>query len=124
MLNLDTHILLATAENSLHPAERAALTRERRQGISAIVLWEVEILYRTERIPYGLDDDRLAGMVDSVTIWPISVEVGLALRRLDFHADPADELIAATSLAHHVPLLTRDRRLRQSRLLRRLGLIV
>jgi predicted nucleic acid-binding protein len=39
-----------------------------------------------------------------------------ALRRLDLEANPANELIAATSLAHGVPLLTRDRRIRQSRL--------
>ncbi|HEY7838420.1 MAG TPA: hypothetical protein VIC54_07465 [Terriglobales bacterium] len=41
------------------------------------------------------------------------------MRRLDFKADPAAEIIAATSLAHRVPLLTRDSRLRGSALLRR-----
>jgi len=29
--------------------------------------------------------------------------------RLDFRGDPADETIAATSLVHNVPLVTRDR---------------
>ncbi len=29
--------------------------------------------------------------------------------RLDFRADPADEIIAATGLVHDVPLLIRDR---------------
>jgi PIN domain nuclease of toxin-antitoxin system len=38
-----------------------------------------------------------------------------AIRSLDFDSDPADELIAATSLVHNVPLLTRDRRLRRSK---------
>jgi len=35
--------------------------------------------------------------------------------RLDVQSDPADELIAATSLVHNVPLVTRDRTLRRSR---------
>jgi PIN domain nuclease of toxin-antitoxin system len=37
-----------------------------------------------------------------------------AIDDLDFNSDPADELIAATSLAHDVQLLTRDRKLRKS----------
>jgi PIN domain nuclease of toxin-antitoxin system len=36
---------------------------------------------------------------------------------MDFKGDPADELIAATSVVHSVPLLTRDRRIRRSRML-------
>ena len=36
--------------------------------------------------------------------------------RLDFVGVPADELIAATSIVHEVPLLTRDGRIRRSRL--------
>jgi predicted nucleic acid-binding protein len=31
-------------------------------------------------------------------------------------SDPADELIAATSVVHNVPLVTRDPRLRSSRM--------
>ncbi|NIP59832.1 MAG: type II toxin-antitoxin system VapC family toxin, partial [Gemmatimonadetes bacterium] len=34
---------------------------------------------------------------------------------LDFEGDPADELIAATSVVHGVPLLTRDRQIRSSK---------
>jgi PIN domain nuclease of toxin-antitoxin system len=40
------------------------------------------------------------------------------LRTLDFRSDPADEIIAATSLAHNVPLVTRDARVRASKLVR------
>lgn len=36
------------------------------------------------------------------------------MRQLDFSSDPADELIAATSIAHNVPLLTRDTRMLKS----------
>jgi PIN domain nuclease of toxin-antitoxin system len=35
--------------------------------------------------------------------------------RLDIQGDPADELIAATSAIHNVPLVTRDRALLKSK---------
>jgi PIN domain nuclease of toxin-antitoxin system len=35
---------------------------------------------------------------------------------LDFKSDPADELIAATSVVERIPLLTRDKRIRKSKL--------
>jgi PIN domain nuclease of toxin-antitoxin system len=34
---------------------------------------------------------------------------------LDFRGDPADEIIAATSVVHRAPLLTRDRQIRRSK---------
>jgi PIN domain nuclease of toxin-antitoxin system len=47
---------------------------------------------------------------------PLTLPVVRALRRLDFRSDPADEIIAATSLAHNRPLLTRDRKLLKSKI--------
>jgi PIN domain nuclease of toxin-antitoxin system len=41
--------------------------------------------------------------------------VAHASTRLDVNGDPADEIIAATSLLHSVPLLTRDRVLLKSK---------
>lgn len=35
---------------------------------------------------------------------------------LDFASDPADELIAATSIVHRIPLVTRDKKIRRSKL--------
>jgi PIN domain nuclease of toxin-antitoxin system len=45
-----------------------------------------------------------------------TVDVCPAIRGLDFRGDPADGIIGATSLVHHVPLVTRDERIRRSRL--------
>jgi len=48
--------------------------------------------------------------ISGIVLWEI------AKVRLDVRVDPADELIAATSLVHHLPLVTRDRKLRKSAL--------
>jgi PIN domain nuclease of toxin-antitoxin system len=49
-------------------------------------------------------------------MWPLELEIAVTSTRLDFAGDPADELIAATSVVHRVPLLTRDRRIRRSKI--------
>jgi PIN domain nuclease of toxin-antitoxin system len=117
MLNLDTHILIHAVSNLLTNAERQLLAAEE-WGISDIVLWEIEMLYERGRIGFGLDHPPLIESLRRVKIWPISPEVCLALRALDFHSNPADEIIAATSLAYDIPLVTRDARIRKSKLVR------
>ena len=116
MLNLDTHILIHALDGSLTQREKRVLKGDVEWGISAIVLWEIEKLYAKGRIRFGLDTPVLAGALAHVHVWPISSEVCLNLRRLDFTSDPADELIAATSLTYSVPLVTRDRRIRTTSL--------
>lgn len=123
MLNLDTHILLSAADETLDRSESSLLRRMPEWRISAIVLWEIELLRRGKRIAYGLDSPLLAALLERIPIWPLDAQVCLALRDLDFRSDPADEIIAATTLAHRVPLVTRDARLRGSKLLRRRGLL-
>jgi PIN domain nuclease of toxin-antitoxin system len=48
-------------------------------------------------------------------VWPTDLEVSLTSTQLDFRGDPADELIAATSLVHRVPLVTPNRKIRASK---------
>ena len=114
MLNLDTHILLHALGGGLSSAENRALA-DQPWGISAIVLWEIAKLAQLNRILVSLESPRLLEMVRRVHIWPIDLAVCQAIAMLDFKSDPADELIAATSVAHQVPLLTRDRRIRASK---------
>ena len=121
MLNLDTHILLHATAGSLTRREMRLLKGDADWGISAIVLWEIEKLYAKGRIRFGLDAPEVAGAVSHLHVWPISPEVCLNLRRLDFASDPADELIAATSLTYSVPLVTRDRKIRTTSLFPCLG---
>jgi PIN domain nuclease of toxin-antitoxin system len=115
MLNLDTHVLLHALAGSLRPPEEALLVREP-WSISAIVLWEVAKLVQLGRIEVDLDDPELTRALSRLHVWPLDLEVCRAIRSLDVAGDPADEIIAATSLVHQVPLMTRDRNLRRSKI--------
>jgi PIN domain nuclease of toxin-antitoxin system len=85
-------------------------------SISAIVLWELAKLAQLGRIDLDLDDPEIVRILSSLHVWPIDLVVSRQSTRLDFAGDPADELIAAASVVHNVPLLTRDRRIRGSTL--------
>lgn len=113
MLNLDTHILVFALSGKLKPKERALLSTNV-WGISAIVLWELSKLVQLGRVRLDLDDAEVARVLSLLQVWPIDLAVARASTRLDFEGDPADELIAATSIVHKVPLLTRDRSIRRS----------
>jgi PIN domain nuclease of toxin-antitoxin system len=79
------------------------------------VLWEIAKLAQLGRIEIDLDRAELERTLERIHIWPLTLDICRTIRRLDFRGDPADELIAATSLVHNVPLLTRDRKLLRSR---------
>ena len=114
MLNLDTHVLLHALAGSLTARERRLLSGDS-WSISAIVLWEIAKLAELGRIEIDLDDADLTRLLSRIHTWPITLEICRELRRLDVRSDPADELIAATSVVHRVPLVTRDRKLSRSR---------
>jgi PIN domain nuclease of toxin-antitoxin system len=114
MLNLDTHILLYALAGGLTPQERALLAGDE-WSISGIVIWEIAKLTELRRIEADLDDSELTRLLSSIRVWPITLDVGRAMLKLDFASDPADELIAATSIVHRIPLLTRDSRIRKSK---------
>lgn len=115
MLNLDTHILLHALSGGLTPREKRLLESQP-WSISAIVLWEIAKLAQLGRIEVDLEDSAFVQAVSKVHVWPITLSVCRAIEALDFHGDPADELIAATSLVHDVPLVTRDKQLLKSQL--------
>jgi PIN domain nuclease of toxin-antitoxin system len=114
MLNLDTHILLYALAGTLKPRERTLLAGQR-WSISGIVFWEIAKLAQLGRIDIALDDPEVVRALARLHDWPISREIALASTQLDVQGDPADEMIAATSVIHNVPLLTRDRALLMSK---------
>lgn len=122
---LDTHMWVwwLTAGSPLSRAERDALDAQadrRELFLSAISLWEVQVLYAKRRselpLPFAewlsrAADDRV------ISVLPLGVDVVFALDALpaSFHGDPADRLIVATSRAHAMPLATHDAAIRRSR---------
>ena len=115
MLNLDTHILINALAGDLTPGERKLLGSHR-WSISAIVLWELAKLAQLGRITLDLEDRDVTSVLAGIQVWPLDLAVARASTRLDFRGDPADEIIAATSLVHEIPLVTRDRQIRRSKL--------
>ena len=112
-----------TPGSPLSSAERTALdaTAARRElFLSAISLWEAQVLHQKRRLQLPLPfPEWLLRATDErmISVLPLSVEVVLALDGLpaSFHGDPADRLIVATARAYAMPLATRDRAIRRSR---------
>ncbi len=115
MLNLDTHVLVHALRDEIRPREKTLL-RDNPWSISAIVLWELAKLIQLGRISLDLSEPAVETVLSSIHVWPLDLDIARASTQLDFRADPADELIAATSIVYRVPLLTRDRRIRSSKL--------
>ena len=110
MLNLDTHILLGLFFGELSQAEQSLIHGES-LAISDIVLWEIAKLAQRGRIDVDFDDPIFVRAMRQVTVYPITVEIARQSVSLDFRSDPADEIIAATSIVERIPLLTRDRKI-------------
>jgi predicted nucleic acid-binding protein len=114
MLNLDTHILIDALRGQLSPRERKLLASDR-WGICAIVLWELAKLVQLGRVEMDLESRGFVAALERIHVWPLDLAVCRTSTGLDFKSDPADELIAATSIVHGVPLVTRDKRIRRSK---------
>jgi PIN domain nuclease of toxin-antitoxin system len=84
--------------------------------VSAIVLWEVAKLAHLGRITLDVESAEFTRVFARVHVWPLDLAVCKQSTELDFTSDPADELIAATSVVHRVPLLTRDGKIRKSKM--------
>ncbi len=115
MLNLDTHIVIYFLEESLSDRELHAIVSEG-AAISGIVLWELAKLRQKGRANIDLESSLFRSFLRTLRIYPITPEIAATSTYLDFSSDPADEIIAATSIVEKIPLLTRDRRIQQSKM--------
>ena len=115
MLNLDTHILIHALGGDLRPRE-LELLETNEWSVSAIVLWELAKLVQLGRIKLNLDDREVVRALSAIHLWPIDMDIARTSTQLDFSGDPADEIIAATSIVRRIPLLTRDRAILRSKL--------
>jgi len=114
MLNLDTHILIHALFNTLSKTELQKISGNK-LAISDIVIWEMAKLTQIGRIDLNWDLE-LKESFSEIKVIPIDFEIARATLHLDFSSDPADELIAATSIVKNIPLLTRDKRIRKSKI--------
>ena len=115
MLNLDTHILVALVTGDVGDEEYRCVV-DQRLAVSGIVFWELAKLIQKRRLMMDLDGSDFRAWVRNLTVFPITLEIARKSTQLDFSSDPADEIIAATSIVEKVPLLTRDQRIRRSRM--------
>ncbi len=114
MLNLDTHILVAALAGELTAREQVLVTNES-LAVSDIVLWELAKLVQLRRLVLDMESVAFRRSLRHLTIIPITIQIARRSTDLDFKSDPADEIIAATSVVERIPLLTRDRKILKSR---------
>jgi len=130
-LVLDTHawVWWVSKPEKLSRKQRSAIERARERGTDALLLsiisgWEVALLVQCGRLrlPVQLDkwlDDAMS--VPGLEVVPLSVPIMAGAARLTALRDPADMLIVATALHHGAALVTNDRRIEDSDVVRVIG---
>ena len=128
MILLDTHVLYWMANDSKRLSRRARETirearRERHAGIAiaTITVWELAWLAQNGRIEVSVSvESFVRELVARVILRPVTPEIAALSVRLpnEFPKDPADRLIAATSMVEGMRLVTADARIRQSKVVK------
>lgn len=124
MILLDTHMWFwwLLGDGALSNVERNELDRlanHRQLSISWTTIWETEMLERKGRVTLLPNFEtwlEKAISEEFMTVLPADSRLVIAQRELpdSFHGDPADRLIAATSVLSGYPLATHDRKIRES----------
>jgi PIN domain nuclease of toxin-antitoxin system len=125
---LDTHVVLwaAIERKRLSRAAESALRRARSGGglaVASISLWELASLFARGRIEtYGTVEASVRQVLETVgaIVKPITQEIAVLATQFpeSYPRDPADRLIGATARAEGLALITQDKRIRSSPLLR------
>ena len=116
---LDTHVVLwwSTEPDRVSKSARSTLEGADQLAVAAISWVELAWMARSERVVVSVPVrkwlDRLAAQVRTIAITPAVADTAIALPS-SFPRDPADRLICATAMEHDLPLVTKDRALRES----------
>lgn len=111
---LDTHAFLWAAVDEDKLSARAArvisTTSYEQLAISDVTLQEIGLLLHSNRISFsGSPKTVLSGLLDFVTILPITLDVAITAPALSLrHGDQFDRIIAATAKVHRLTLITKD----------------
>ena len=119
MLILDTNALvwLTTDDRRLGDAARRAIDDAWANGevaVSAITFWEIAMLQVKGRLDSVADSGTLRARLFQYGLHeiPVDGEIGIEATHLaDFHRDPADRIIVATSALGDHQLVTSDSRI-------------
>ena len=127
MILVDTHIVvwLAFDQTEISTKARTAIDDERKNGdglaISDITLFELANLENKGRIRLDISLESFLQEVESrFVVLPISARACASAMTLPvtFPKDPADRIIGATALVEGLFLLTADRGIRRSKVVR------
>ena len=117
-LLLDTHVWIwvsTESSKSISHKGKIALTSANQKWISAISAWELAKLVEKKRIGFTIPTllwiHRSLNEYD-IRIADLSAEISVESTQLrNFHKDPADQIIVATSRVLGMPLLTSDKQI-------------
>ncbi len=123
MIVLDTHAVVWWAGDPGRLSAKASATIDKadRLGIPAIVFWETALLVRKGRLDLGMSVLEWAEMlqrIPRVEAVPLTPEIAILADGLSMHPDPADRFLVATAIHHRVALITKDKLLRKSKIVK------
>ena len=110
----DTHALIFGMDGDPElPDKCVAAARAGNNAVSCISLWEVACLVHKGKVKLKLPvAEWLDAVSHRVSVLPVTPMIAAAAYELvDFHGDPADRIIAATSLVYPSIIVTRDEKL-------------
>lgn len=122
-LALDTHTALwwSFLPEKLSRTARKSLDEAGQLLLPSIIFWEAALLVRKRRIELPVTlTEWLRGLESSERFRVVALDAATALDadKLQMHDDPADRFIVATALRCKVPLVTKDRAIRSTKLVK------
>ena len=120
MVLLDTCAILwwTLDPGGLSDAAAATCSRIASEGafISSITIWEIGIKIKKGTLNIGEDLEDYVGRLKrlgSVEMIPVDEDIWIKNLSLDWpHRDPVDRTVVATAMLRKIPIVTKDRRIR------------